>query len=94
MVNVAGAALKGAADLTAPTASKLLRSAGDTTVGKFAAEQAGKVGNYVEDLQRARIFGPTPGGPMARTGNIDALNKARNVTESVLGNAAALLRPR
>ena len=94
VVNVAGAALKGAADLTAPTASKLLRSAGDTTVGKFATEQAGKVGDYVEDLQRARIFGPTPGGPMARTGNIDALNKARNVTESVLGNAAALLRPR
>jgi hypothetical protein len=101
VVNVAGAALKGAADATAPTASKLLRAAGETAPGRFAAEQAGKIGQYTEDLQRARMFGPTPDGPMARTKNLTGfssldpvLNNVRNTTESVLGNAASLLRPR
>ena len=94
VVNVAGAAIKGAADLTAPTASKLLRAGADTSAGRFAAEQAGKLNQYVEELQRARLFGPTPGGPMGRTGEIETLNKVRNVTESMLGNAVSLLRPR
>ena len=99
VVNVAGAGLKVAADISAPVVSAGIRKAGDTKAGQFITEQARKIPAYKAELDEARLFGPTPGGVMARNSEFggplsDTINVARNITDTALGNASSLLRSR
>ncbi len=99
VVNVAGAGLKGAADISAPFVSAGIRKAGDTKAGQFISEQAQKIPTYKAELDEARLFGPTPGGVMARNSEFggplsNTINIARNITDSALGSASSLLRSR
>ena len=99
VVNVAGAGLKVAADIAAPVVSAGIRKAGDTKAGQFITEQAQKIPAYKTKLDEARLFGPTPGGVMARNSEFggplsDTINVARNITDSALGSASSLLRSR
>jgi len=99
VVNVAGAGLKAAADISAPFVSAGIRKAGDTKAGEFIAEQAQKIPAYKAKLDEARLFGPTPGGVMARNSEFggplsNTINVARNITDSALGSASSLLRSR
>ena len=99
VVNVAGAGLKVAADISAPVVSAGIRKAGDTKAGQFITEQAQKIPAYKTKLDEARLFGPTPGGVMARNSEFggplsDTINVARNITDSALGSASSLLRSR
>ena len=106
VVNVAGAGLKKAADVTAAPAARLIRGAGDTKVGQAVVKQAKNLGQYSRDLDEARVFGPEEGGVLNRNAtygklselggkNVDPiLNTARNYIDSALGGAAQLLRPR
>ena len=91
VVNVAGAGLRAAADITAGPTSAALRGAAETAPGRAVARQAGNLRQYLRDLEEARVFGATPGGPTGRTG---VSGSVFNAGENILGNTLEMLRYR
>ena len=91
VVNVAGAGLKAAADITAGPTSAAIRGAAQTAPGRAVTQQAGNLRQYLRDLEEARVFGATPGGPTGRTG---IGGSVLNAGENILGNTMEMLRYR
>ena len=83
VVNVAGAGLQKAADVTAAPAARLIRGAGETKVGQAVVNQAKNLGQYSRDLDEARVFGPTEGGVGRRAGDYGRLGELSVVGQQV-----------